>query len=44
MKKDGHKYLLSIPVHQGKTVGAGLLKRLIEAAELTTEQFIQLLK
>jgi len=44
MKKDGHPYILSVPVHSGKTLGVGLLKSLIEAAGLTVEQFKQLLK
>jgi predicted RNA binding protein YcfA (HicA-like mRNA interferase family) len=43
LKKAGHRYLLSVPVHKGKTVGAGLLKSQIEAAGLTIEQFIELL-
>ena len=43
LKKDGHEYLLSIPVHKGKTVGIGLLKSQIEAAGLTLEEFLDLL-
>ena len=43
MKKEGHRYLLSIPIHKGKTVGTGLLKSQIEAAGLTIEEFIDLL-
>jgi predicted RNA binding protein YcfA (HicA-like mRNA interferase family) len=43
LKKDGHKYLLSIPVHRGKTVGTGLLKSQIEATGLTLETFLELL-
>ncbi|MEA1949860.1 MAG: type II toxin-antitoxin system HicA family toxin [Planctomycetota bacterium] len=34
---------LSIPVHAGRTVGAGLLSRQIKLAGLTVEQFIDLL-
>jgi predicted RNA binding protein YcfA (HicA-like mRNA interferase family) len=34
---------LSIPVHAGQTVGLGLLERQIEAADMTVEQFIELL-
>jgi len=44
LKKTGHLYHLSIPVHAGKTIGKGLLKAQIEAAGLTVEQFIDLLK
>jgi predicted RNA binding protein YcfA (HicA-like mRNA interferase family) len=43
LKKDGHRYHLSIPVHKGKTVGTGLLRSQIEAAGLTVEEFIKLL-
>ncbi len=43
LKKAGHPYLLSIPVHKGKTVGVGLLKSQIEAAGLTVEAFLKLL-
>jgi predicted RNA binding protein YcfA (HicA-like mRNA interferase family) len=35
--------VLSIPLHAGKTLGAGLLKSLIEASGLTVEKFIELL-
>ncbi len=43
LKKDGHRYVLSVPVHSGKTLGVGLLKSLIDAAGLTVEQFTALL-
>jgi predicted RNA binding protein YcfA (HicA-like mRNA interferase family) len=43
LKKVGHRYLLSVPVHKGKTVGVGLLKSQIDAAGLTVEEFIELL-
>jgi predicted RNA binding protein YcfA (HicA-like mRNA interferase family) len=43
LKKDGHRYLLSIPVHKGKTVGVGLLKSQIDAAGLSVEDFLKLL-
>jgi predicted RNA binding protein YcfA (HicA-like mRNA interferase family) len=43
LKKEGHPYLLSIPMHRGRTVGTGLLKSQIEAAGLTVEEFIGLL-
>jgi predicted RNA binding protein YcfA (HicA-like mRNA interferase family) len=43
LKKDGYPLNLTIPVHSGKTIGAGLLKSLIEAADLTVEQFIEFL-
>ena len=44
LKKPGHRFLLSIPMHDGKTLGIGLLKSQIEAAELTIEQFIDFLQ
>jgi len=34
---------LSIPVHAGETVGLGLLKDQIDKANMTVEQFIELL-
>ena len=39
LKKMGHKYHLSIPVHKGKILGKGLLRRLLRDAEMTEEQF-----
>ena len=33
---------LSIPVHKGKTLGMGLLKKLIAKAGLTNEEYIDL--
>ena len=44
MKKDGHPRRLSVPVHAGKTVGAGLLAAQIKAAGLTIEAFIELVR
>ena len=43
MKKDGHREMLSIPVHAGKTLGRGLLKSQILAAGLTVAEFCELL-
>jgi predicted RNA binding protein YcfA (HicA-like mRNA interferase family) len=34
---------LSIPVHPGRTLGVGLLRRLIKDADLTVDEFIALL-
>lgn len=42
LKKDGCRRL-SIPVHAGKTVGAGLLLSQIKAAGLTVEECVGLL-
>jgi predicted RNA binding protein YcfA (HicA-like mRNA interferase family) len=43
LKKPGHKYILSIPMHGNKILGLGLLKSQIDAAGLTVEQFNALL-
>ena len=43
LKKDGHRFRLSIPDHGSKTIGLGLLDSQIEAAGLTREEFIALL-
>jgi predicted RNA binding protein YcfA (HicA-like mRNA interferase family) len=43
LKKPGCFELLSIPVHDGKTVGTGLLSHQIKLAGLTIEEFRKLL-
>jgi predicted RNA binding protein YcfA (HicA-like mRNA interferase family) len=43
MKREGHRYLLSVPVHAGKTLKQGTLRGLIRAAGITPEQFADLL-
>ena len=43
LKKSGHPFRLSIPVHRGQTLGKGLLSSQIDAAGLTVEEFVQLL-
>jgi predicted RNA binding protein YcfA (HicA-like mRNA interferase family) len=40
MVKEGSNVHLSIPVHRGKDLGIGLLKKLIEKAGLKNEQYI----
>ncbi len=35
---------VTIPVHAGKTIGRGLLRKILRDAELTTDEFIALLK
>lgn len=37
--KEGSNVHLSIPVHRGKDLGIGLLKKLIEKARLTNEDY-----
>ncbi len=43
LKKAGHPFHLSIPMHAGQNLGKGLLKSLIDAAGLTVEEFVELL-
>jgi predicted RNA binding protein YcfA (HicA-like mRNA interferase family) len=40
--KEGSDIHLSIPVHSGKTLGMGLLKKLISRANITNEEYINL--
>ena len=40
--KEGSDVHLSIPVHKGKDLGIGLLKKLIAKAGLTNEEYIDL--
>ena len=35
--------VVTVPVHRGKTVGKGLLLKILHDAELTQEEFIRLL-
>jgi predicted RNA binding protein YcfA (HicA-like mRNA interferase family) len=43
MKKKGHRLHLSVPVHDGETLGKGLLNDLIATAGLSLDEFIKLL-
>ena len=36
--------VVTIPVHAGKTIGIGLLSKILRDAELTREEFIELLE
>lgn len=36
--------VVAIPVHAGKTIGIGLLSKILRDAELTREEFIELLE
>ena len=42
LTKEGSDIHLSIPVHSGKTLGIGLLKKLVARASLTNEEYIDL--
>lgn len=44
LKKDGHEYLLSVPVHSGQTIKPGTLRGLIRAAGITPEEFGELIR
>ena len=35
--------IVTIPVHKGKTIGKGLLRKILRDAKLTIEEFIRLL-
>lgn len=39
MKKPGHRYVLSVPVHKGKVVKKGTLHALIADAGITVDDF-----
>jgi len=43
LKKDGHRFILSIPDHGNKSLGLGLLRSQIAAAGLSVDEFISLL-
>ena len=43
LKRDGHRYLLSVPIHGGKNLKSGTLRALIRASGITVEQFQDLL-
>ena len=43
LKKDGHRYNLSIPVHSNEDLKKGTLRQLIRSAGITVEKFCELL-
>lgn len=43
LKRLGHRFLLSVPVHGQQCVKPGTLRSLIRVSGLTIEQFIELL-
>jgi predicted RNA binding protein YcfA (HicA-like mRNA interferase family) len=43
LKKPGHRFLLTIPVHGSKTLKPGTLRGLIRAAGLTVDEFVSYL-
>lgn len=44
LRKPGHRFVLAVPVHAGRTLGKGLLASLITAAGLTEDEFFEALK
>ena len=42
MKHEDNR-VVTVPVHKGKTIGKGLLRKILKDAELTVEEFIKLL-
>ena len=42
LTKEGSDIHLSVPVHKGKDLGTGLLKKLIAKAGLTNEEYLDL--
>jgi predicted RNA binding protein YcfA (HicA-like mRNA interferase family) len=43
MKRPGHRFVLTVPVHGNKTLKAGTLRNLIRTAGITLEEFVELL-
>ena len=35
--------IMTVPVHKGKTIGKGSLRKILRDAELTVEEFVELL-
>ncbi|MGQ0634628.1 MAG: type II toxin-antitoxin system HicA family toxin [Planctomycetaceae bacterium] len=40
LKKEGHEFLLSVPMHSGRNLKRGTLNGLIKAAGCTRDEFI----
>jgi predicted RNA binding protein YcfA (HicA-like mRNA interferase family) len=43
LKREGHPYVLAVPVHGSKPIRPGTLRSLIRDAGITVERFIELL-
>ncbi len=43
LKKPGHRFLLTVPVHGAENLKPGTLRGLIKAAGITVEEFVELL-
>ncbi|MBN2581407.1 MAG: type II toxin-antitoxin system HicA family toxin [Pirellulales bacterium] len=44
MKREGSEFLLSIPVHRRKNLKRGTLRALLRTAEITVDEFCDLLQ
>jgi len=44
LRRDGHRFVLSVPVHGTNPIAKGTLRSLIRTAGLTIEQFCRLLE
>ena len=44
LKKPGHVYLLTVPVHKHQALKTGTIRRLIKDARLSVDEFVELLK
>ncbi len=44
MKKDGHRYLVTVAQHGATTIPSGTLRQIIRGAGLTKAEFVALLK
>ena len=42
MKHEDNR-VVTVPIHKGKTIGKGLLRKILRDSELTVEEFIELL-
>ena len=44
LKKPGHRYVLSVPIHGAKGVSKGVLRNILQAAEVSVDAFVAALK
>jgi predicted RNA binding protein YcfA (HicA-like mRNA interferase family) len=44
MKREGHAFLVVVPVHGHQDIPSGTLRSLIDDAGITVERFVQLLR
>jgi predicted RNA binding protein YcfA (HicA-like mRNA interferase family) len=44
LKKPGHRYLLTVPVHGNRSLKPGTLRGLLRGADMSVEQFVSFLE